>query len=75
MANGETGKTNVAERSLRFLRNVHIGIGATALAGAVIFPQAAIFSAVAGYEGLNAAAHEGLRQAVKPRPKRNPQPA
>ena len=67
MASGESGKENVAERGLRFLRDVHIGIGAVALTGAVIFPQLEVLSLVAGYEGVNALAHEGLRRAVKSR--------
>jgi cobalamin synthase len=69
MANkeAETGKGSIAERSLRFLRDLHIGLGAIALAGAVVLPQFAIFSTVAAYEGINAAAHEGLRQTVKPK--------
>lgn len=72
MANSkvEGAKGSGAERKLRFLRDVHLGIGAVALAGAVIFPQLKVLSVFAGYEGLNAAAHEGLRRAVKPRPNR-----
>ncbi len=76
MANNkaESHTGNLAERSLRFLRDVHIGLGGLALAGAVVFPQFAILPAVAAYEGVNALGHEGLRQVVKTRPKHSSQP-
>ena len=75
---GEDDKTTqaraLAERGLRFLRDVHIGLGAIALVGVVVFPQFELLSVVAVYEGINALAHEGLRQVIKTRPNRRPQP-
>jgi hypothetical protein len=58
------------ERALRFLRDIHIGIGGAALAGTVLFPPLeAVAMPVAVYEGLNALAHEGLRRVIKGRSK------
>ncbi|HSX35912.1 MAG TPA: hypothetical protein VLH84_03185 [Patescibacteria group bacterium] len=65
-AASETKKTNLPERGLRFLRNVHIALGTAALVGSVVFPPLEVFAA---YEGVNALAHEGLRQIVKPKSK------
>jgi len=64
MANkkAETSKGSFAERSWRYLRNLHIGIGSVALAGVVVFPQAALLSGIAGIEGANVLVHEELRQ-------------
>jgi len=77
MATGEqeVKNENVAERGTRFLRNIHVAIGAVALAGAIIFPQVEVLSVIATYEGINALAHEGLHQAVKNRRNREPKPA
>ena len=77
MANSgeQAGKENFGERSLRFLRNIHIAIGAVALAGAVVFPQIEILSVVAAYEGLNALVHEGLRKVIGNRSGRKLKPA
>lgn len=77
MANtGEQGKKgNAAERGLRFLRDVHIAIGAVALAGAIVFTQIIALPLIAAYEGANAAIHEGLRQVVKNRSNYQPKPA
>lgn len=54
-------KGNFAERGLGFLRNIHIAIGAVALAFGVV--------PFAVYEFLNAGVHELARQIVKPRGK------
>ena len=77
MANNseQAGRENIVERGVRALRNLHIAIGAVALAGALVFPAIEIFPVVAVYEGINALAHEGLRRVVRSRPKRNLQPA
>jgi len=71
----QAGKEGFAERGTRFLRNLHIAIGATALAGAVVFPQIGIFSSVAAFEGVNAVAHEEVRRAFKRRSKPQPKAA
>jgi hypothetical protein len=69
MSNGGE-KAGVVERGIRFLRDIHIGIGGVALAGAVIFPPIeAVAMPVAIYEGVNALAHEGLRRVVANRKK------
>jgi hypothetical protein len=71
---GGTGRGIFAERSLGTLRDIHIGIGAVALAGAVAFPEVAVFSVVFGYEALIAVAHEGLRRYVQDRSNSNSKP-
>lgn len=67
-SNEQPAREGTAERVIRRLRNVHIAIGAVALAGAVAFPGIEIFPVIAGYEGVNTLAHEGLRRAVRKRP-------
>jgi hypothetical protein len=53
---------------IRFLRDVHIGIGGAALAGAIVFPPLeAVAMPLAIYEGANALVHEGLRRVVAAR--------
>lgn len=66
---------NIAERGLRFLRNVHIAIGTVALGGVLIFTEAAILPAIAAYEFINAGVHELGRQVVKNRSGPKPHPA
>jgi hypothetical protein len=75
MANEHSGKENVGERGIRFLRNIHIGIGAVALAGAVVFPQIEILPVIAAYEGGIALIHEGLRRVVRGRSRQKLKPA
>ncbi len=65
MASSEKAKKgNLAERGLLWLRNLHIGIGAVALAGAVVFPQIVVLPAVAAYEGASAVVHDELSKAA-----------
>jgi hypothetical protein len=63
-----TAKSNAPERVLGGLRDLHLFIGAGALILAEVLVIPALVT-VAAYEGLNALAHEGLRQAVKTRPR------
>lgn len=69
MAKSEVSKEKTPEKVLRVLRNIHIGIGAVALAGAVVFPAGTVLLPIAAYEGVNALAHEGLRRVIASRRK------
>ena len=68
-------KGSFAERGLRFLRNVHLLLGAAALAGSLIFTEFVALPAIAAYEFINAGVHELARQAIKSRGASKPQPA
>jgi hypothetical protein len=66
----KAGLRGTAERGIRFLRDVHIGIGGVALLGALLIPPLeAVAASLAIYEGVNALAHEGLRRIVAGRKK------
>lgn len=62
-------KPGLGERSLRFLRDFNLAVGAVALSGAVLFsgPFAAAAGAYAGLQGLQAGGYELARRAVKNR--------